>query len=426
MSGVVGKRAFPPTVAFVLAAAIFTGIYSSASAPSILIDVQQRAWGYPAAFLTISFAVYAGSILASLLTFGGLADFVGRRPVIIAGLLLDAVAMVFFMFANAIEWVLVARAIQGIAMGAVVGAVSSSIVDSAPSRPKTIGPLIAAFAPQAGSALGGIIAGWILGWALEPSMVIFASFGFVFVAGAVVTFWLPDPVIRRRGAFASLRPQVSLPIEARREFLASIPVFASGWMLGALYLGLVPVIVRAVLHQDNSWAGGLLIGIFSGVAGLSGMLGGFLRPRASTLAGVSIIAVGTGITVVALASSSFSLFIFSTAVAAVGFGLANAGAMRTVVPAALPHHRAELFSAIYVVCYLAFGIPIALAGIIGDLIGLDTISMTYTLVIACLAVISLVIQARTGATDAKTCAMPSGTSPRVASSAMENVTGHDR
>ncbi len=47
-------------------------------------------------WVTIVFASYVASLLAALLTVGGLSDYVGRRPVILAALLLNAVAMLLF------------------------------------------------------------------------------------------------------------------------------------------------------------------------------------------------------------------------------------------------------------------------------------------------------------------------------------------
>jgi len=48
------------------------------------------------------FAVYAIALLAALLVFGSLSDHLGRRPVIIAALLIDAAAMVLFLLANGV------------------------------------------------------------------------------------------------------------------------------------------------------------------------------------------------------------------------------------------------------------------------------------------------------------------------------------
>ncbi len=50
--------------------------------------------------LTIIFAAYVLSLLAALLTVGSLSDYIGRRPAILAALVLNIAAMVMFMTAD--------------------------------------------------------------------------------------------------------------------------------------------------------------------------------------------------------------------------------------------------------------------------------------------------------------------------------------
>jgi hypothetical protein len=58
------------------------------------------------------------------------------------------------------------------------------------------------------------------------------------------------------------------------------------------------------------------------------------------------------------------LFFAGTAVAGSGFGLAFQGAVRSVIPLALPHERAGVLSVVFVVSYLAMGTPAMAAGVL--------------------------------------------------------------
>jgi hypothetical protein len=51
-------------------------------------------------------------------------------------------------------------------------------------------------------------------------------------------------------------------------------------------------------------------------------------------------------------------------VAGVGFGGGFQGALRTVVPLTAPHERAGVLSILYIVSYLALGVPAVLAGLL--------------------------------------------------------------
>jgi len=73
---------------FVLAIVAQILMMAGASAPSPFYPVLAQDLGFDAIVITAVFAVYAVALLLTLLTAGSLSDHVGRRPVIIAGLVL--------------------------------------------------------------------------------------------------------------------------------------------------------------------------------------------------------------------------------------------------------------------------------------------------------------------------------------------------
>src|SRR6202012_2809189 len=91
--GRTARRTLPPTVAFVGAALAFAALYLAAGAPTPLLVVFERQWGFPASVLTIAFAAYSLGLLAALLVVGSLSDPLGRRPVLVVALLVELAAM---------------------------------------------------------------------------------------------------------------------------------------------------------------------------------------------------------------------------------------------------------------------------------------------------------------------------------------------
>ncbi len=73
---------------------------------------------------------------------------------------------------------------------------------------------------------------------------------------------------------------------------------------------------------------------------------------------------GIGTTMVAITTGSAVGFFAGTAVAGVGFGAGFQGSMRRVIPLAAPHERSAALSIIYVVSYLAMGLPAVLGGVL--------------------------------------------------------------
>ena len=71
-----------------LVAGVFVLLFFSAAAPSPLYGVYQVQWRFSAATLTAVFAVYALALLVTLLVFGPVSDYLGRRWVILASLVM--------------------------------------------------------------------------------------------------------------------------------------------------------------------------------------------------------------------------------------------------------------------------------------------------------------------------------------------------
>src|SRR4051812_22042174 len=82
--------------AFLLFASITVSFLASSSAPTPLYATYQQAFGFSSITLTVIFAVYALAVLASLLVGGRLSDHVGRRPVLIVTILVQAATMLIF------------------------------------------------------------------------------------------------------------------------------------------------------------------------------------------------------------------------------------------------------------------------------------------------------------------------------------------
>ncbi|MNN48286.1 hypothetical protein D3C81_1627580 [compost metagenome] len=78
--------------------------------------------------------------------------------------------------------------------------------------------------------------------------------------------------------------------------------------------------------------------------------------------------------------------------------------MRSLVPLALPHERAGLMAAYYVLSYLAFCLPALLAGHLSRSYGLLATTDGYGVVLIVLAIGALLLSLRPAA--AKVCRAP--------------------
>lgn len=114
---VLGQRASYAVVGYGLGVTLL-----GAGLPFPLHGLYQHQFGFSTGMLTLAFALYSFTLLPALLVCGPGSDRVGRRPVLLAGLALTVLAVVVFLFARGLGWVLAARAVQGLGVAAVLTA----------------------------------------------------------------------------------------------------------------------------------------------------------------------------------------------------------------------------------------------------------------------------------------------------------------
>ncbi len=391
-----GRRRFvlSPAVAFAGSALAFAGLYVAAGAPTPLLTQLQHEWAFPEWVLTIAFAIYAFGLLASLLVVGALSDFVGRRPVLLGALALELVAMLIFVFAPDIGWVITARALQGIATGAATSAFAASVVEHAPIRHKRLASMIGAVAAAGGLGLGSLFTGAALQFTAHASTIMFTALAIVMALGILVVTFSAETVTRKRGATRSLAPRAAVPGVARPGFVAATPVLIASWMLAGLFLGLGPTIVQTVFRIDSGFINGLTAFIEPAAAAIAALALGGLAPRRAIGLGNLAVLVGTIVIVGGVLSGVLAVLWIGGIIAGAGFGAGFSGTLRSLAPLAAAHERAELFAAIYVVAYLSFGAPAIVAGELVGVVGLTATVLGYAVAILLAAAWGIAAQSR--------------------------------
>jgi MFS family permease len=381
-----------PMTAFAGVASIFAVFFLAAGAPTPLLALRQAQWGFSAGLLTIAFSVYAVALLVALLVGGSLSDHLGRRPVLLAALAAETVSMVGFLLAPSIGWVIAARAVQGLATGLGTSAFSAAVAEHAPSHLKKLAGGLAAASVAGGLGLGALLTGAAIQLSADANTVVFATLTVLMLLAFAFVLRTPETGIRRPGAARSLAPTVSVPTTARGEFLASIPVHVAGWMFPAFFLGLSPAVLR--LHFGLT--GGLVIGFTAFVGPFSAALAGFLfarhDPRRGTLAGLALVLLGMVVVLTGVTATVLPLVWLGALLGGAGFGGTFGGQIRLLAPHASAHDRASLFSAVYTVAYLAFGVPVVVAGQLAPRWGLIPTFESYAASVIALALLGLVVQ----------------------------------
>lgn len=380
-----GRRA-----SFVLLVCANVLMMATASAPSPIYPLYRERWGFSVTMLTVIFAVYVAGLLGALLTAGSLSDHLGRRPVLVAALLVAAASTAIFWAADGVGLLLIARVVQGLATGTATGALAAGLVEFAPEERPHLGPTMTAVGTSVGLAIGAGVVGLLVQVTTHPDAYVFPFLTLAFVSLAVVVLAIPEPHTRRAGGLASLRPRVHVPREARAEFLASVPAIVAGWSVTGLFLALTPSLVTTVLHVGFGAAGGVSIAVLFLANSAGGVWAVRHAPRMATSLGAVCLVLGSVGLAAALVLTSVIVFVIGSVIAGLGVGLTFNGTFRVISAATSAKARSEVFSAAYVISYTALSVPSLAAGLLAGWWGLKTTAYLYIAFVAVLSVIAAV------------------------------------
>jgi Major Facilitator Superfamily len=361
--------------------------FAAGSAASPLYRVYEDEFSFASTTLTLLFTVYIVVLLGTLLLFGSVSDYTGRRIVMLAGLALGAASCGSFLIADGVGLLFAARALQGVAVGLVSGAASATLFDLRPDGGAA--PVVSSAAPTGGQALGAIGASVLAQYAPAPTHLVWWLLLGAFITGGVAVLAMPEPGAARPGVVRSLRPHVSVPEAARGGFATAVPALVGVWALAGFYLSLGPSLAAQLLHSKNLLWGGISIFLLTGLAAAASALLSRRNPSAVMLGGCLVLIVGDLVTFASIETGTSAVLFVGTAIAGLGVGPAFTGAYRATVAAATSHDRTGLVTAIYIVSYLATGIPAVLAGIATSHYGLRKTALVYSLAVAVLASVAV-------------------------------------
>jgi len=383
--------------AFILQGSITLFFLASSSAPTPLYAVYQAAWGFSPITVTVVFASYALAVLVALLVGGALSDHVGRRPVLFAATVLQAITMVVFATAGGVGALIIARVLQGLATGAAAAAVGAGLLDLDRAR----GTVANAVVPMLGTATGSLAGGLLVQYLPAPTQLIYLVFAAIFVAQALAVTHMPETVTPRPGALASLRPRFRLPPALRPQLLVAAPALFAAWALAGFYGSLGPALLRRLAGGSSLAIGGIALFVLAASGALSVLVLHRRSARTMLTFGTLALVAGVAITLLATTAASIAVFFAGAVIAGAGFGAAFQGAIRSVLPLARPHERAGVLSLLYVIAYLSMGLPAVLGGIRavhGG--GIVTTAREYgvaVMALAAMALVGLLIRRPTGA-----------------------------
>ena len=373
-----------PGAASALAAFAFWATMVGTTVPTPLYPRYQQAFGFSALMVTVIFAVYALGVVAALLVLGRLSDEIGRRPVIALALLLAAGAAGLFLAADGLVWMLTARVLSGLSAALITGSATAALLDLAAPGRKARAQSLAIAANMGGLACGTLLSGLLAQWAGSPLRLPWlVTLGLVALAAAGLTL-LPETGARPAGF--RLRPQaLRVPAAIRPAFLRAALAAGSGFAVLGVLTAVTGLFLGRVLHFEDPALTGLVVFLAFACTAL-GQFAARALPQAGALpVACAGLVLATALISVALLGASLPALLAGAAVNGLATGVAVGNGLGVINPGTPPQRRGEVVSTFFAILYAMLSVPVIGVGVLIQLSGLRTAGVTFSALVAALA-----------------------------------------
>ncbi|MCU4749883.1 MULTISPECIES: MFS transporter [unclassified Streptomyces] len=384
-----GRRPQPWSYA-VLLGLLMLGQATSAI-PSPLYSLYAEKWNYPPFLTTVIFAAYGAVAVIAILCSGALSDRYGRRPVLLAAVLLLLAGLAVFVLATGPAHLVVARMLNGLGIGAIVVVAGAALLDVDPQRAARSGTLTAV-AFNVGIAVAALGTAALAQTHLHPLLLPYLADALIALVLLALLAVMREP---HPGAGAApLRiPRPRVPKEIRSRFVFSVIGAGAAWAVLGVCFSLEPSIAAQAANIEGPFFGGIIIAAVTLSAACAQVAGGRYPARTVALTGDMALAVFMLAGIGAFATGSAVVITVAVALQGGAYGLAFGGSLRHLTTHIPAESRGAVMSAFYLFAYGALITPTLLVGIGATLWGGTTI-FPFFAVLAALLCLSAVLAER--------------------------------
>lgn len=371
----------------------FSVVMIGTTMPTPLYPIYQDAFGFSQLMITIIFAAYAFGVIAALVITGRWSDQLGRKPLLLGGLLCSIISDVFFWQTDGLAMILAGRVLSGLSAGIFTGTATVAVLELAPPHWRERATFVATAANMGGLGLGPMLAGALSQYLPTPLVLTYLiHIGLAALAFACV--WFAPETVKKPPHPKLSAQRLNVPPDVRGVFVPAAIAGFAGFAVCGFFTSIAPAMMGNVLGYDNR----LLIGVVAGSIFIASTLGQFLQDKlplrlrlpigcATLVAGVTPVALG-------IHTQSLVLFMAGAVIAGMGQGIAFRAGMGAIAAASPPAERAAVISTFFVVAYIAISVPVIGIGLMASVISLKATGIIFSLFVGTLAALALLILLR--------------------------------
>jgi MFS family permease len=371
---------------FGLVAFSFFVIITGGGLPTPLYVVYQKLWGFSPAVLTIIFAAYAVGLLLTLVVFRRVSDRLGRKKVLVAGILVAIVSTLVFLGAQNVDWLIIARILSGISVGLTASTASAALTEFEPSGDRNRAAKWITVITALGVGIGPFYAGILVQYGPDPLTLSFWALLALLLAALPGTLLIREKPRPRVVPPAGTVHPSAVSATIRPVFVLSALAAFIGFALAGIFSGLTPSFLVGDLRITNHAFGGATVLLMFGSAAIAQLLTLRRDRHRVTCAGAIFVPVGLASIASAVWTGLAAPFFLGTVLCGAGFGLCLIGGLGMLNQVAPPNRRGEVLSEFYVAAYLGLSVPVVGIGVVANSYGLPTAVVVFSVLISLLAV----------------------------------------
>lgn len=367
-----------------------------------LLHLYEQVGHYAAWQANLLLGLYVGGLVPGLLVASAVADRRGRKPVLLAGVVLAVLGSVLLAGGvDAFVLLCVGRALAGGGVGVAMSVGTSWMKElSSPPFDPEAGPSAGAKRPSLtltlGFGLGAAVTGTLAQWGPAPTVLPYVVHAALTVLAVVGVLTAPESLPRGARATAPLLADLRVPSAGHRTFTRLV-VPAAPWVFAAagIAYAIMPAVVDGALGR---WGTIYATALTVLTLGTGAVVQGFV-PRidrrthgGALVIGLALMTLGIVLAVVAADLAQPVLALAVAVVLGAAYGTCVVAGLLRVQAIATPRDLAGLTGLYYSLTYVGFLLPTVLA------VALPIAPYVLSLaVVAVLCLVSLGVVAREGA-----------------------------
>lgn len=375
---------------FISATYAFLIVMMGTTIPTPLYPIYSETYDLSPLLITMIYAVYAIGVIGGLLVFGQLSDRIGRRYILLPGIILSALSALVFLFADSLLMLFAGRVVSGLSAGLFTSTATVTLVNLVPQNKKSTASTLASLVNMLGLGLGPLLSGVLVQYLPFPMRLIFIM-DFVILIPAFIGVWFMIEPIQNKRPFKLKVQRLSVPSEMKHTFTyAVIPVFAGFSMLG-LFTSISPNFLGEILGIHHK----AIIGIVVFLAFFASAMGQLLFKNIDDY---KILIVGSIALILGVACVGLSLLLYSLTILILGAiisGIGQAFSFRaglSLVNSKAPTKKqGEVTSSFFTIAYIALSIPVIGVGLLERAFDIQTAGIIFSIVIMLLSFLALTL-----------------------------------